>query len=99
MLAGLSLLTVLRFLAAVCVVSQFPFDDHNCPSFEDLPFFCKDVADFLSEHEKNVACIHCKAGKGRTGQWDRWERAGSSSRGAAGMLEPVRRTASSQQQQ
>ena len=48
-------------------VLAFPFDDHNVPYFQDLPFFCKDVADFLSEHEKNVACIHCKAGKGRTG--------------------------------
>lgn len=48
-------------------VLEFPFDDHNNPSFEDLPFFCQDVASFLSADEKNVACIHCKAGKGRTG--------------------------------
>jgi len=48
-------------------VLEFPFDDHNNCAFEDLPFFCKDVADFLSEDDKNVAIIHCKAGKGRTG--------------------------------
>jgi hypothetical protein len=48
-------------------VLEFPFDDHNNPSFEDLPFFCADVAAFLSADEKNVVCVHCKAGKGRTG--------------------------------
>lgn len=32
-------------------------DCADCPSFEDLPFFCKDVADFLSEDEKNVVVI------------------------------------------
>lgn len=39
-------------------VLEFPFDDHNPCNFEDVPFFCKDVADWLSAHEKNVAVIH-----------------------------------------
>lgn len=48
-------------------VSWFPFDDHNVCAFQDIAYFCKDVAMFLAKHPKNVAAIHCKAGKGRTG--------------------------------
>lgn len=29
--------------------------------------FCKNVSEFLDASEHNVAGIHCKAGKGRTG--------------------------------
>ena len=29
--------------------------------------FVQDVINWLSIHEKNVAVVHCKAGKGRTG--------------------------------
>lgn len=49
------------------LVGLYPFDDHNAPPFELLVNFCRDVAAWLAEHEDNIAVIHCKAGKGRTG--------------------------------
>eukprot|EP01087_Luapelamoeba_hula_P016849 TRINITY_DN5217_c0_g1_i2.p1 TRINITY_DN5217_c0_g1~~TRINITY_DN5217_c0_g1_i2.p1 ORF type:complete len:381 (-),score=66.21 TRINITY_DN5217_c0_g1_i2:104-1246(-) len=48
-------------------VVRSPFDDHNCPMFRDIWKFCEDVKDWLNEHNENIAVIHCKAGKGRTG--------------------------------
>jgi phosphatidylinositol-3,4,5-trisphosphate 3-phosphatase/dual-specificity protein phosphatase PTEN len=48
-------------------VTRFGFDDHNpCPWNMLLPL-CEHLKRFLSQHPQNVACIHCKAGKGRTG--------------------------------
>jgi len=49
------------------IVKRFPFDDHNPCPFDILVDFCKDVKNYLDENPKNVAAIHCKAGKGRTG--------------------------------
>lgn len=48
-------------------VECFPFDDHNAPPLELVLKFCKNVKEWLDQHKENVAVIHCKAGKGRTG--------------------------------
>mmetsp|Transcript_42963 Transcript_42963/g.110972 ORF Transcript_42963/g.110972 Transcript_42963/m.110972 type:complete len:725 (-) Transcript_42963:407-2581(-) len=49
------------------MVECFPFDDHNAPPFEMMFDFCENVSEWLGKSTRNVAAIHCKAGKGRTG--------------------------------
>ncbi|KAH3760734.1 protein tyrosine phosphatase [Pelomyxa schiedti] len=48
-------------------VEVFPFDDHNCPSFELIHQFCQSCDTWIKKAPKNVSVVHCKAGKGRTG--------------------------------
>ncbi|XP_027238474.1 phosphatidylinositol 3,4,5-trisphosphate 3-phosphatase and dual-specificity protein phosphatase PTEN isoform X5 [Penaeus vannamei] len=48
-------------------VRNFPFADHNPPPLIDIEPLCKDMADWLAADSRNVAVVHCKAGKGRTG--------------------------------
>jgi len=48
-------------------VGNYGFDDHNAPPFNLIEPCCKDVDAWLSRGEEFTACIHCKAGKGRTG--------------------------------
>ncbi|ENN73206.1 hypothetical protein D910_06177, partial [Dendroctonus ponderosae] len=48
-------------------VKDFPFDDHNPPKIQSVEPFCEDVQEWLAKDARNVAVVHCKAGKGRTG--------------------------------
>jgi len=49
------------------VEDKYQFYDHEAPKFEILVPFCRSVHQWLTQDPENVAVIHCKAGKGRTG--------------------------------
>ncbi|ONI19112.1 hypothetical protein PRUPE_3G259200 [Prunus persica] len=48
-------------------VERFPFDDNHVPPLDLMKLFCENVDSWLSHNPKNIAVIHCMAGKGRTG--------------------------------
>ncbi|XP_031286784.1 phosphatidylinositol 3,4,5-trisphosphate 3-phosphatase and protein-tyrosine-phosphatase PTEN1 [Pistacia vera] len=48
-------------------VDRYPFDDNHVPPLEMIKLFCESVHSWLSSDPKNIAVIHCMAGKGRTG--------------------------------
>ncbi|KAI9341225.1 protein-tyrosine phosphatase-like protein [Obelidium mucronatum] len=45
----------------------YPFDDHNPPPFHVLLAILTDIHHWHAADPENVAVVHCKAGKGRTG--------------------------------
>ena len=47
--------------------ASFAFEDHNPAFLHVVEDFCCDVEAFLQAHPENIAVIHCKAGRGRTG--------------------------------
>lgn len=49
------------------LVEKFPFDDNHVPPLPMIMEFCQNVQSWLSSDPKNIAVIHCMAGKGRTG--------------------------------
>mmetsp|Transcript_42319 Transcript_42319/g.106664 ORF Transcript_42319/g.106664 Transcript_42319/m.106664 type:complete len:587 (-) Transcript_42319:42-1802(-) len=46
---------------------NFPIADHCPPRLHMLAEFCRHAEAWLQGDERNVAVVHCKAGKGRTG--------------------------------
>lgn len=48
-------------------VHRYRLDDHNPPELQMMVDFAVDCAQWLRSSPKNVAVIHCKGGKGRTG--------------------------------
>ncbi|XP_057769650.1 phosphatidylinositol 3,4,5-trisphosphate 3-phosphatase and protein-tyrosine-phosphatase PTEN1 [Salvia miltiorrhiza] len=48
-------------------VERFPFDDNHVPPLSMVKDFCQDVHSWLATDPKNIAVVHCMAGKGRTG--------------------------------
>ncbi|KAK6129296.1 hypothetical protein DH2020_037005 [Rehmannia glutinosa] len=48
-------------------VERYPFDDNHVPPISMIKEFCEDVHSWLSSDPKNIAVVHCMAGKGRTG--------------------------------
>jgi len=48
-------------------VASFPFEDHGVPPLEMVDALARSVQSWLGASPERVVCIHCLAGKGRTG--------------------------------
>lgn len=48
-------------------VNHFPWPDHESPRFQQLIDIIESIDIFLKHDNENVALIHCKLGKGRSG--------------------------------
>ncbi|KAH8083341.1 phosphatases II [Cristinia sonorae] len=48
-------------------VSRYPFPDHHAPPLAILPLIAREMRVWLDASPENVAVLHCKAGKGRSG--------------------------------
>ncbi|KMZ70475.1 hypothetical protein ZOSMA_19G00570 [Zostera marina] len=48
-------------------VEVYPFEDKYVPPLSMIKRFCESVYSWLSRDSRNIAVIHCMAGKGRTG--------------------------------
>ncbi len=48
-------------------VACFPFEDHGVPALHTVDALARSVAEWLAPSPDRVVCIHCLAGKGRTG--------------------------------
>ncbi|KAK2509037.1 hypothetical protein MC885_005458 [Smutsia gigantea] len=46
---------------------QIMTDDHNVPSPSGMLAFTKEADEWMARDNENIAVIHCKGGKGRTG--------------------------------
>ena len=48
-------------------VACYPFEDHEVPPLKMVDTLARDVEEWLKGSPDRVVCIHCLAGKGRTG--------------------------------
>ena len=59
--------TKYRMNVSALPISHFPIREGNPTSMKMLFYFCLDALLFLSEDDRNVIAVHCKAGRGRSG--------------------------------